>query len=319
MENINKENNKDQITKLEENAIIEENKASIDSMEISEIVGMLNGFDDIEIIGIKALSYLFHILSHKPFYFGQSEESYIEEMSNLGIPINSIEDYLDTAIMSFYILKNKTNDVVKAVKYADTSIKKILMSGFFMGFIKGKDESNQTEVEKDRLVFISPYEYRMGIKSGLFKTKYFINDFKVSDYKFVNSELDVKKELILFHMRDKGKKDNELLTFQTTLSNLFNIFMDYEFNKDYSDIVSKNEAFGAYALLQLTGLLNKLSSMVTSTSEKEKINEIIKNEIEEMDLDISSSVLKKIATDDGSDEYEKFKEENNKEINSLLL
>lgn len=319
MENINKENNKDQITKLEENALIEENKASIDSMEISEIVGMLNGFDDIEIIGIKALSYLFHVLSNKPFYFGQNEDSYIEEMSNLGIPINSIEDYLDTAIMSFYMLKNNTNDVVKAVDYADKSIKKILMSGFFMGFIKGKDENKQTDAEKDRLVFISPYEYKMGIKSGLFKTKYFINDFKVSEYKFVNSELDTKKELIIFNMRNGSKKDNELLKFQTTLSNLFNIFIDYEFNKDYSDSISKNEAFGAYALVQLTGILNKLSSMVTSTAEKEKINEITKNGIEEIDLDITSSVLKKIATDDGSDEYEKFKEENSKEINSLLL
>lgn len=317
MRDINKENKKDNNIKLEQEVIKEENKASMDSMEISEIVGMLNGFDDIEIIGIKAVAYLFHILSNKPFFFGQSEDTYIDEMSNIGIPINSIEDYLDSAIMSFFMLKNKTNDIVKAVEYADNSVKKILMSGFFMGFIKGQDESKQTKAEKDRLVYISPYEYKMGIKAGLFKTKYFINDFKVSNFRFANAELNTLEEAVIFNM--KPLNDKESLTFKTTLSNLFNIFVDYEFNKDYSSMIDKNEALGAYALLQLTGIINTLSSLVNTESDEEKVKEIKDNGIEEMDLDVESSVLKKIATDDESDEYEKFKEENNKEINSLLL
>lgn len=317
MKNINEENKKDNKIKLEKEAIEEENKASMDSMEVSEIVGMLNGFDDIEIIGIKAVAYLFHILSNKPFFFGQNEDAYIEEMSNIGIPINSIEDYLDSAIMSFFMLKNKTNDIVKAVEYADNSVKKILMSGFFMGFIKRQDESKQTKAEKDRLVYISPYEYKMGIKSGLFKTKYFINDFKVSNFSFVNAELNTSEQSVIFNMKPSSGKDN--LTFKTTLSNLLNIFVDYEFNKDYFSLIDKNEALGAYALLQLTGIINTLSSLVNIDLDKEKIKEIKENGIEEMDLDVESSVLKKIATDDESDEYEKFKEENNKEINSLLL
>lgn len=317
MKNINEENKKDNKIKLEKEAIEEENKASMDSMEVSEIVGMLNGFDDIEIIGIKAVAYLFHILSSKPFFFGQNEDAYIEEMSNIGIPINSIEDYLDSAIMSFFMLKNKTNDIVKAVEYADNSVKKILMSGFFMGFIKRQDESKQTKAEKDRLVYISPYEYKMGIKAGLFKTKYFINDFKVSNFSFVNAELNTSEQSVIFNMKPSSGKDN--LTFKTTLSNLLNIFVDYEFNKDYFSLIDKNEALGAYALLQLTGIINTLSSLVNIDLDKEKIKEIKENGIEEMDLDIESSVLKKIATDDESDEYEKFKEENNKEINSLLL
>lgn len=317
MKNINEENKKDNKIKLEKEAIEEENKASMDSMEISEVVGMLNGFDDIEIIGIKAVAYLFHILSNKPFFFGQNEDTYIEEMSNIGVPINSIEDYLDSAIMSFFILKNKTNDVVKAVEYADNSVKKILMSGFFMGFIKRQDENKQTKAEKDRLVYISPYEYKMGIKAGLLKTKYFINDFKVSNFSFVNAELNTSEQSVIFNMKSPSGKDN--LTFKTTLSNLFNIFVDYEFNKDYFSLIDKNEALGAYALLQLTGIINTLSSLVNTGLDKEKIKEIKENGIEEMDLDVESSVLKKIATDDESDEYEKFKEENNKEINSLLL
>lgn len=317
MKNINEENKKDNKIKLEKEAIEEENKASMDSMEISEVVGMLNGFDDIEIIGIKAVAYLFHILSNKPFFFGQNEDTYIEEMSNIGVPINSIEDYLDSAIMSFFMLKNKTNDVVKAVEYADNSVKKILMSGFFMGFIKRQDENKQTKAEKDRLVYISPYEYKMGIKAGLLKTKYFINDFKVSNFSFVNAELNTSEQSVIFNMKSPSGKDN--LTFKTTLSNLFNIFVDYEFNKDYFSLIDKNEALGAYALLQLTGIINTLSSLVNTGLDKEKIKEIKENGIEEMDLDVESSVLKKIATDDESDEYEKFKEENNKEINSLLL
>lgn len=317
MKNINEENKKDNKIKLEKEAIEEENKASMDSMEISEVVGMLNGFDDIEIIGIKAVAYLFHILSNKPFFFGQNEDTYIEEMSNTGVPINSIEDYLDSAIMSFFMLKNKTNDVVKAVEYADNSVKKILMSGFFMGFIKRQDENKQTKAEKDRLVYISPYEYKMGIKAGLLKTKYFINDFKVSNFSFVNAELNTSEQSVIFNMKSPSGKDN--LTFKTTLSNLFNIFVDYEFNKDYFSLIDKNEALGAYALLQLTGIINTLSSLVNTGLDKEKIKEIKENGIEEMDLDVESSVLKKIATDDESDEYEKFKEENNKEINSLLL
>lgn len=317
MKNINEENKKDNKIKLEKEAIEEENKASMDSMEISEVVGMLNGFDDIEIIGIKAVAYLFHILSNKPFFFGQNEDTYIEEMSNIGVPINSIEDYLDSAIMSFFMLKNKTNDVVKAVEYADNSVKKILMSGFFMGFIKRQDENKQIKAEKDRLVYISPYEYKMGIKAGLLKTKYFINDFKVSNFSFVNAELNTSEQSVIFNMKSPSGKDN--LTFKTTLSNLFNIFVDYEFNKDYFSLIDKNEALGAYALLQLTGIINTLSSLVNTGLDKEKIKEIKENGIEEMDLDVESSVLKKIATDDESDEYEKFKEENNKEINSLLL